>query len=209
MKNLIFASCLSVLAFACANAQELSHITGDIGAGFTQAQNTAGSYLDTGWNIRGGVGANFSHYLGAKLNIMYNDFGINRTTLNAVGVPGGDVHLWTFTVDPVIHLGSHSHFDFYITGGGGIFHEVQQFTAPTVLFTNAFIPFFGFYPVAFGATQILSSYSLTRPGWDAGAGFTVGAFRGAKFFAEAKFQRMLVSRGPNFDTLPVSFGLRW
>jgi len=33
----------------------------DLGAGFTQPVGNTGRHLEIGWNIRGGVGVNFSH----------------------------------------------------------------------------------------------------------------------------------------------------
>lgn len=209
MKTIALASCIGILAFASANAQELSHFNFDIGGGFTEPAYSSGRYLNTGWNIKAGAGYSWSRYLGTNLNVMYNGFGINGATQTTLGVPGGSVSLFTATVDPVVHLTPHSHFDFYITAGGGFFHEAQQFTAPGSFSTAANVPFFGLNPGASGTTQAPAAYSINRPGWDAGAGVSVGAFHHAKVFAEAKFERMLMSNGPNFDALPVTFGLRW
>jgi hypothetical protein len=38
--------------------------------------------------------------------------------LGALGVPGGDVTIFTALVDPVYHVGGIHHVDFYLTGGG-------------------------------------------------------------------------------------------
>jgi hypothetical protein len=38
---------------------------------------------------------------------------------------------------------ANSRVDVYLTGGGGMFHEYQNFTTPTFVTTTAFIPFFG------------------------------------------------------------------
>lgn len=208
MKRFALASCIGMLALASANAQEYSHITADFGGGFTTPSGPTGHYLDNGWNIRGGVGVNFTSVLGAKLNLGFDSMGINSTTLSNIGVPGGDVHIFHATIDPVLHLTGQRRFDVYVTAGGGIFHRTQQFTAPTVVDTTAFVPFFGFYPVAFGATQILSSYTVTRPGFDAGAGVAFGGFGHGKFFAEARFDRMFMNGGDT-DFIPVTFGFRW
>lgn len=208
MKRLTVVFSAGLLAFATANAQELSKFTVDFGAGYTSPLGSSGQYLDGGWNIRGGVGYNFSPYLGAMTNFGFDSMGINSTTLSNVGAPGGDVHIFHATIDPIVHLTPKHHVDVYVTAGGGFFRRYQEFTAPTVVTSTAYIPFFGFYPVAFGANQILSSYSVNKPGYDVGAGLAFGAFGHGKFFAEARWDHMFLNNG-HTDFLPVTFGFRW
>src|SRR6185312_12131903 len=71
-------------------AQEESHITGQVGAGFTTGLGRTGDYLDYGWNVGAGVGYNFNHWVGLQLNLNDSQMGINSTTLTGIGVPGGD-----------------------------------------------------------------------------------------------------------------------
>jgi hypothetical protein len=208
MKRLTIALGIGILAFATANAQELKKFTADIGGGFTMPAGSTGHYLDTGWNIGGGVGYNFSSHAGVKLNLGYDSMGINSTTLGNVGVPGGNVNIFHASIDPVLHLTPKSKADFYVTAGGGVYHRYQDFTAPTIVTTTAFIPFLGFYPVAVGANQVLSSYVVTKPGFDVGAGVGLGSFGHGKFFAEAKWHRMFLNGGQT-DFIPVTFGFRW
>src|SRR5580692_11201274 len=108
------------------------------------------------------------------LDLNYNSFGINSGTLSNLGFPGGDVHIFSATLDPIVHLTPHSHFDVYLTGGGGVYHRYQEFTAPATGTGIAYNPFFGFYPAAFSTTQILASYSVNKPGVDVGAGIALG-----------------------------------
>ena len=82
--------------------------------------------------------------------------------------------VFSFTLDPIVHLNPKGHVDFYVTGGGGLFHRYQEFTAPTVSVVTGFDPFFGFYPVAVQANQILANYSVNKPGMDIGAGVAFG-----------------------------------
>ncbi len=64
----------------------------------------------------------------AKLG--YNSFGFNGTTLGNLGYPGGGVNVFSATVDPIVHLTPHSHFDLYAIGGGGLYHWYENFSAP-------------------------------------------------------------------------------
>ncbi len=47
------------------------------------------SPLDDGWKVGAGGGLNFGPYFGAMIDLDYNSFGINSTTLSNIGVPGG------------------------------------------------------------------------------------------------------------------------
>jgi Outer membrane protein beta-barrel domain len=202
----IFASCL---AAGVAVAQESPRVTFDFGAGFTTPVERSGQFLDTGWNVEGGVGANFTPWIGAKLQLGYNSMGINSTTLSGLGVPGGGVHIFSATVDPIIHLNPHGHVDFYVFGGGGVYHHNQDFTAPGIGTFTGCSPFYGCYPVAVPTTYLLASYSITKPGIEAGAGIAFGTRRRGKFFAEARWDRIFLTSGIHEDYLPVSFGFRY
>src|SRR5262249_25709194 len=112
---------IGLAAPSFAAGQEFHRYTYDFGGGFTQPVGNTGRHLDEGWNIGGGVGVNFNSYLGAMVQLGYNSFGINSASLNAAGFPGGDVHIFSATVDPIVHLNPHGHVDFYIVGGGGLY----------------------------------------------------------------------------------------
>ena len=202
------AGIVLILASTVVFGQEGSRFSFGAGAGFTNPVGNAGRNLDYGWNARGSLGYKLSDYVGANLNVGYDSMGINSTTLSNLGVPGGDVHILSATVDPVVHLNPHGHVDFYVTGGGGLFHWYQQFTQPSVAVVPGFNPFFGFFNAAVPATQVLSSYSVNKPGVDIGAGIAFGAIRHGKFFAEARYDHIFMT-GSHVDYIPVTFGFRW
>jgi len=209
MKHAFLSIILTTAAVVSLNAQENSPVAFQVGGGFTTSVGRTGTYLDTGWNISAGVGYNFSQYFGALLNISDNELGINSSTLGNIGVPGGNVNLFTATIDPIVHLVPKSHIDFYITGGAGLIRRNQEFTTPSVTTTYGYNPFFGFYPAIVPTTQILSSYSVNKPGLDAGIGIALGTKWHGKIYAEAKYYRMFYNESFHTDFLPVTFGYRW
>jgi hypothetical protein len=204
--SFIIAAAIAVVPLC---AQETSHITGQVGLGFTNGLGRTGTYLDYGWNLGAGIGYNFNQRIGLQLNGNYSQMGINSSTLSGIGVPGGDVSIFTATIDPILHLTPGRHADVYVTGGGGLFHRNQEFTAPSVATTLGFFPYFGFAPVAVPTTTILSSYSVNKPGIDAGVGVAFGTKWHGKIFAEAKYYRMFYNSDFHTDYLPVTFGYRW
>ena len=197
------------LGSTCMHAQETPRFAFDVGGGFTQPIGNTQRHLDNGWNLTGGAGVNFSKYFGTMIDVGYNRFGINGATLNRAGFPDGDVSVFSATLDPIIHLNASSHVDMYVMGGGGLYHTTQEFTQPSIASLTAFDPFFGFYSVVVPTTQILSSYSVNKPGVNIGAGFAIGTKWHGKLFAEARYNRIFMGNDRHADYIPVSFGFRW
>ena len=209
MKTFIRSSFFLLVLAGSLCAQETQHFTFNIGGGFTQTVGNTGRNLDNGWNVGAGVGYNFNPYIGAMIQTDFNSLGINSTTLNNIGFPGGDVHVFSATLDPIVHLNPHGHLDFYIIGGGGLYHRYQEFTAPSIATVTGFDPFFGFYSADVPSTQILASSSVNKPGANIGAGIAFGTRWHAKLYAEARYHHIFMSNGQRMDYVPVTFGIRW
>jgi len=198
-----------LLSCAAASAQETNKFTFNAGAGFTQPVGNSARHLDTGWTLGLGAGYNITSHAGVVLGFDYTHMGINSGTLANVGFPGGNVHVWDFTLDPIFHITPHKPVDFYLSGGGGVYHWTQEFTAPTISTFTAFDPFFGFYNVGIPTTQILSSYSVVKPGVNIGGGFAFGSRWHAKFYAEARYHKVFLGNDRHTDYIPVTFGVRF
>ena len=113
MKKIITVSSF-FLATVLVSAQEVSPFTFNVGGGFTQSVGNTARNLDNGWNVQAGAGWNFSPYVGALIQTQYDDMGINSTTLNNLGFPGGNVHVFSATLDPIVHLHPRGHWDAYM-----------------------------------------------------------------------------------------------
>jgi len=202
----IFSLCFMAALPACA---QFSNFTGFVGGGFTTPINPIGSRLDTGWNIAAGAGVNANHHFGLMLDFMFNQTPINSSFLNQVQAPDGNVRVWGFTLDPVVHVTQEGPVDLYITGGGGIYHRTVEYTQPVIQSGVFFDPWFGYYPSAFSSNQIIGSFGQYKGGIDGGVGmsFKLGSSR-VKAFAEARYHHIFTRSVPT-DILPVTFGLRW
>jgi len=214
MKRTILAfaamGCLGVLSVSPLAAQEAEeHVfTGNVGAGFTTPVYRSGTRLDNGWNIQAAAGINPIPYFGALVEFMYNQNDVNASTLNALNFPGGEMRLWSLTLDPVIKFNPHGKFSPYLIGGGGLYHRTIEFTQPTVATFTGFDPFLGIlYPVAVPANQVIASNSVYKGGVNGGAGFNIRLRGSAKFYAEARYHHMY-TRQPT-TILPVTFGFRF
>lgn len=202
MKKLVMFGIFAALT-GTLGAQEFPRFAFDAGAGFTTPAGSTGNDLDTGWNVRAGVGYNFVPRVGAMVNFGFDNMGINSTALNDIGYGGGRVRVFSVTLDPIVHLTPHSHVDLYITGGGGYFREDQQFLDAGV----AVVPSF-FGPQFINTNYVVSNYSVNKPGLDGGVGIAFGNKWGGRFFAEARYVRIFSGGGYQTDYLPVTFGFR-
>jgi hypothetical protein len=188
-------------------AQETPRFAFSGGAGFTTPVGNTGRNLDTGWNIRGGAGVNFTSYLGVMLDAGYDSMGVNSGVLTNLGYGGGNVKVFSLTLDPIIHLVPKGPVDLYVTGGGGYYRQSQDFTQPGLSTVPGFDPFFGFFPVTVPTNIVVSQYSINKPGVDVGAGVAFGSKWGGKFFAEARYNRIYTGTY-HTDYIPVTFGFR-
>jgi len=212
-KHLLSGAVASLMiVLACPLFAQDEHPTvrfgGSIGAGFTNPVYSTGHRLDTGWNIGASAGANVGDHFGLLGEFMFNRFGVNSATLSSLEFPAGNMNLWSLTMQPVFYLNHGGRVDGYITGGGGWYHRLTEFTQPSVATFTGFDPFFGFFPVDVPTNEVLTSHSVNKGGLNLGAGLTFGIPHGAKMFMEARYHHMYTR--PNATTLlPVTFGVRW
>jgi Outer membrane protein beta-barrel domain len=206
MKSLGLIIGVALLSLGAASAQEGSGFAFNVSAGFTTPVGNTGRYTDMGWNVGAGAGWNFSPRFGALLDLGYNDMGINSTALDNIGVPGGGTHIVSATLDPIVHLTPKSHLDVYISGGGGFYHMQENFSASNSGAIPGSNPFLGYYPGVNNAAIVSSS--INKPGVDIGMGFAFGSKWHGKFFAQAKYDRVITGQY-HIDYVPVTFGFRW
>jgi opacity protein-like surface antigen len=204
MNKFAIVSCFGLLCMGSLSAQEVSHFSFDLGAGFTTPVGNTGNYLNDGWNLQGGVGYNFSNRIGVMGQLDFNSLGMNGPALGTSGFPGGDIQVFSATVDPIFHLTPKSHFDLYAIGGGGLYHWSQQFSAPTGVVSNSFA---GSFPLVIPNNG--DAYSVNKPGWNAGLGVALGTKWHGKIFAEARYVHVFLNNGERADYVPVTFGFRW
>src|SRR5512142_2892129 len=119
MKHILLASGIGLLLAGAVSAQETPPFTFNVGGGFSTPVGNTGRHLNTGWNFDAGVGYNFHPRFGALVQFNDSQFDINGTTLARIGFPGGDVNVWSLTLNPIVHTNPRGPVDLYFIGGGG------------------------------------------------------------------------------------------
>lgn len=211
IRKTIYTALCFFAGISLAQAQsEPPRFSFEFGGGFNKPIGYLDNRLDTGWNVNTGGGINFTPHIGLMGQFLFTDSGLTRSYLNSVSEPNGSFRMWALTADPTYRFNPRGRFDFYLIGGGGVYHRTIEFTQPTIATVTVFDPFFGiFYPAGVPADQVIGSFGTTRPGINGGGGFTYRIGSGnAKFFAETRYHVMF-TKNQNTSVLPVTFGFRW
>lgn len=200
-----------------------SHIAIEAGGGFTApVGNTTHGHQTFGYNVTLGGGWNFNRRLGALLEFQFIRNKIPGSTLTALaiandtGTPlGGNVNTWSLTIDPIFYQPLTQSFGAYLTGGGGFYREVTNFTVPV---QTTGCDFYFCYPLI--VSQTVAHSSSNQGGLNIGLGFYWKAFgpsSNAKLYAEARYvwvDAPISSPSDPFGTgtaglIPVTIGVRF
>ena len=203
-------ACLLVSA-ALATAQDEHHFNFSAGAGFSKPTSDASKNFNTGWNLdfRGGYNVS-SHFL-ADLDFAFNRWNLTSAALAKAGQPGGYADIWSIDFEPMIRVAPHSRVDPYLMAGTGLYHRNLNFTKPSTFTTIYCDPFFGYcYPAAVSGNVVVATFSTYKMGYNMGGGLEFRLGSGAlKGFAEARYENMFTTFGPDLRYVPVTFGIRW
>jgi hypothetical protein len=204
-----------------------SHIAFEGGGGFTEPiGNTAHGNEILGYNVNVGGGWNFTKRIGVLLEYRFNKDKIPGSTLTSLyneaqasgadlpGPLGGNVNNWSLTIDPIIYQPFTKKTGGYITGGGGFYRKVTNFTELEEEEQCYYYCYVGYVP------STVAHSSSTQGGLNFGVGFYWKAFgedSRAKFYTEARYVWVDSPVASNSDAygsgteslIPVSFGIRF
>lgn len=185
------------------------------GAGFNAPIGNDLPYITWGGNFTIGGGMRLSPWFSLLGEYGFIDDKLPGAFI-AAGNPagggngaGGNTHIQSLTVEPVIDLFPKWSNGAYLIGGGGFYHKSTNFTQ------QACCDFYG-YPVSINT----ASFSTNQGGFNLGFGIyhRMGGVYGdgtAKLFAEARY--VFINTPKTSETnglgrtelIPVTFGVRW
>jgi hypothetical protein len=198
-----------------------NHMAFEAGGGFNAPANEPD--LTWGGNLTVGAGYRFNPMFSLMAEYQFIDDKLPGQLIAEAGATGGNAHIWSLTLDPVVDLMPKRHNSVYVTGGGGFYRMVTNFTDPEPAEYCTY-----FYCGIAYQNQVVGHYSSNQGGWNIGAGYQhrFGGMYGddskMKVFAEVRYLDVLTpavttnANGLNTtsvqaDTkvIPVTFGVRW
>jgi hypothetical protein len=211
-----------------------------VGGGFTLPVGGAHNDLATSYNVQAAAARNFNKTYGVQAEFDWANFGFQTGTLNNLlaiynstcsggcGLTqlGGNSHIWSFTLDPIMNFYTSDTWGAYVIGGGGFYHKTANFTIPSI--GQYCDPFYGCF--TYQANQTIDKYTSNAFGVNGGVGATYkfSRFASTKFYAEARYVYTFNSarqfsygdsNGNGFNVfpqnsaktgfIPVTFGVRF
>jgi hypothetical protein len=200
-----------------------SHLAFEAGVGPTApiGNDVRDGYDTWGYNITMGAGWNFTKRLGAMLEYQFDKQKIPGATLTTLALDsgsttplGGNINTWSLTIDPIIYQPITKTVGGYVTGGGGFYRKVTNFTAPELEEECVYYCYEGYVPAT------VAHSSSNQGGLNLGIGFYWKAFgedSNAKFYAETRYvwvDSPVASESDPFGggtegLIPVTFGIRF
>lgn len=195
----------------------------EFGAGFDMPVGNTSNYSNHGFPINVGGGLHFSHGLSLLAEYTFISNGLPSGIAAQAGVDGGNIHVWGFSVDPVVDLMPHHNTSVYVTGGGGFYRKTTNFQVQTAqTFCTYFYCGVGYTP------QTVGHFSSNQGGWNVGGGLShrfAGTYGDGRMavFAEARYLYVdspaIVNQSANglgnttigagTRLVPITFGLRF
>jgi hypothetical protein len=199
-----------------------SHMTFEAGGGANGPTSASSNDVTWGGNITVGAGYRFNPMFSLMTDYQFIDDKLPGRLISEAGATGGNAHIWSFTANPVLDLMPKSHNNVYVTGGGGFYRKVTNFTDPE---PAEYCTYF-YCGVAYQNT-VVGHFSSNQGGWNIGGGFShrMGGIYGdskMKIFAEVRYLEVLspavttsanglgvTSVSANTKLIPITFGVRW
>jgi len=195
----------------------------EFGGGFDPPTSDSSKYISTGYNVNVGGGMHMGHGVSLLVEYQFIRSGLPNAIVAQAGSDGGDVHLWSLGLEPVIDLMPHHNTSVYVTGGGGFYRKVTNFTVQTL---TTFCYYFYCGPGY--TTQTAGHFSSNQGGWNIGGGVShrfAGMYGDGKMavFAEARYLDVnspaVINQSANglgnttigagTKLIPITFGLRF
>jgi hypothetical protein len=195
----------------------------DFGGGFNIPNGETDPYIDTGYQVNLGAGFHLMKELSMLVEYQFIGDGLPNNIASEAGVDGGNVHIWSFTLNPIVNLMPHHNTGVYVTGGGGFYRKTTNFQVnDPQLFCTYYYCGVGYVPTTVG------SFSSNQAGWSVGGGVShrfAGAYGDGKMamYVEARYLDVLspailnqspnglnpTTIGPGTKLVPITFGLRF
>lgn len=161
------------------------------------------NYITWGGDITLGAGVNFNKQFAMLAEYQFISDKLPGRIIAETGATGGNAHIWSLTLAPVVSLMPHSSNDIYLTGGGGFYRKVTNFTDPALAQYCTY-----YYCGIVQVNQVVGHFSSNQPGWNIGGGYQHrmgGMYNDSKMklFVEARYLKIYT---PDYSNQPNGLG---
>jgi opacity protein-like surface antigen len=193
-----------------------------IDGGWSDPAGRSSNYLQGGYSV--GAGFSVAPVHGSPFDLRFDvNYDRNDATQQLIAlnqnsgayINRGREEIWSGTLDLEMHVPLGGHVDVYFFGGGGAYNMSLSFGEPFYALGGYYgggyycNPSQEFCGGGFGEVKA-ASYTLTKFGWNAGAGLQGPLGPGVKWFLEGRYNRVQESNiAVPLAFIPVTVGLRF
>jgi len=192
-----------------------------IDGGWSDPAGRTSDYLKDGYSV--GLGFSVAPARGSPIDLRFDvNYDRNNATNRLIAlnqnssdsIDRGREEIWSGTLDLEMHLPLGGGTDLYFFGGGGAYNMTLTFGEPFYALGGFYggyycDPFQGFCGGGYGEVKA-ASHTLTKFGWNAGAGLQGPLGPGVKWFLEGRYNRVQEANGAvPLAFIPVTVGLRF
>lgn len=176
------------------------------------SSSSGGPFITWGGNFTVGGGLHLNKYLSLLAEYQFINDKLPGHFIGEVGTDGGNAHIWSFTLAPVVDLFPKRTNSVYVTGGGGFYRKVTNFTEPED------VEYCDYYCEIYSQNETVYHFSSNQGGANLGFGITHkvgGPSSKMKLFAEARYLFLdtpgihKTAGTGTTGLIPVTFGVRW
>jgi len=183
------------------------------GAGASLTNGTTGKFVRGGGGIAAaGVARNYSKYIGFRLDFQFDNLPLRDSALVSAQAPGGNSHVYSLTLDPIISIPVTPDWGGYILFGPAFYHRSGKLDSSTAIPGSACDPFFVWWGPCFNASLPVSGdflhASQNEFGENFGFGLTHKITPKIEMYAEFRYLHG-THNGVTTDLRPITLGARW
>ncbi|SPF38421.1 exported hypothetical protein [Candidatus Sulfotelmatobacter kueseliae] len=184
-----------------------------VGGGASLTNGATKSFARSGGGIAAaGVARNFSKYFGFRLDAQFDNLPLRNSALQQALAPGGNAHVYSVTLDPIINIPATKLWSGYIVGGPSYFHRSGELDSSRALPGSACNPFWVWWGGCYAGSLRLDGKFLRSSEDEFGENFGGGIARKIRPNIEiyGEFRYLHGKRnGITTDLRPVTIGVRW
>src|SRR5215831_13974730 len=194
-----------------------SRFSFELGGGGNAPVGDSSQYITWGGQFVMGAGYRFSPMFSTLVEFQYIYDKLPGAVIAQTGADGGHADIWSFTLAPVIDLTPRRRTNLYITGGGGFYRKITNFTNPQEVLYCSY-----YYCGISTENVVIGHFSSNQGGWNIGGGVGYRMMGKMQLYAEVRYLDILspavttepnglggVSVGAATVLVPFTFGIRW
>lgn len=165
-----------------------------------------------GGTFGGGVARNANKYLGLRLDVGFDNLPLRQSALILAQASGGNAHVYTVTLDPIINVPVNKLWSGYVLFGPSYLHRSGKLLTSAALPGEACNPFFQWWARCFAGslppnTNFLHS-SHNEFGYNLGGGIARKVYNNVEVYIDF---RLIHGNHNNIttDVRPITMGVRW